>query len=59
MADQNITTFLRVKPSKNASNFFKIDELENTRLTVDLPESFKSDYVDNTKLHHGFSFSGK
>jgi kinesin family protein 6/9 len=25
---------------------------------VALPESFKSEYVDNTKLHHNFSFNG-
>lgn len=57
-SDQNITTFLRIKPSKNPSNYFNIDELQSNRLIVDLPETFKSEYVDNTRLHHGFAFNG-
>ena len=58
MTDQNITTYLRIKPSRNASGFYEVDELQTDTISVSLPDSFKSDYVDNTKLNHKFRFSG-
>lgn len=54
----NIQTFLRVRPSKAASGFFQPDELNPTQLSVSLPESFKGDFINNSKLKHSFQFSG-
>ena len=54
----NIQTFLRIKPSKSPSGYFAADEIDNDKLTVDLPDNFRSDYVDNSKLHHAFHFNG-
>ena len=54
--DANILTFLRVRPSKAASGYFRIDEMKSSVLHFNLPESYKpaSDYVNNTKLHYGY-----
>jgi kinesin family protein 6/9 len=57
--DGNILTFLRIKPSKNPSGFFATDEFEKNSLTFVLPQSKETkDYVNNTKLSHGFHFNG-
>jgi kinesin family protein 6/9 len=57
-AESNILTFLRIKPSKQPSGYFNPDEIEKNSLTFDLPNSFKTDYINNSKLHHGFHFNG-
>jgi kinesin family protein 6/9 len=57
-ADQNINVFLRVKPSRTASNYFSVEDFEPNSISVNLPDSFKSDFIDNTKLHHRFTFNG-
>ena len=55
----NIQTFLRVRPSKNASGYFKTDDIDPHMLYFNLPESYKSagDYINNTKLQHRFVFT--
>jgi hypothetical protein len=56
----NIQTFLRIRPSKKPSGFFKVDDINGSILHFDLPENFKSeknDYINNSKLHHGFEFT--
>ena len=58
MSDQNISTFLRIKPSKRPSGFIEPDVLEPGSIRVNLPESYRSDYVDNTRLNHAFTFDG-
>jgi hypothetical protein len=52
-SDSNIQTFLRIRPSKNSSGYFKIDDLNQEALHFYLPENYKpsSDYVNNTKTH--------
>lgn len=57
-ADMNIQTFLRIKPSKTPSGYFHADEIEPDKLRVALPEHFRSDYIDNSKLNHAFHFNG-
>ena len=45
------------KPSKNPSNYFTVDELEkDATLVFSLPDNFKSDYINNSKLKHTFRF---
>ena len=60
--DGNIQTFLRIRPSKKASGYFKIAELESKSLTFALPDNYNSgdgrgDYINNTKLRHDFHFN--
>ena len=67
-AEANIQTFLRVKPSKNPSGYFSVDELDpfissdknkdGEALSFTLPDNFKSDYINNSKLKHSFRFNG-
>lgn len=57
-AELNIQTFLRIKPSKSPSGYFSTDELDHETFHVQLPENFKSEYIDNSKLHHKFHFNG-
>eukprot|EP01035_Chromulina_nebulosa_P018171 gene18171-23829_t len=58
--DSNIQTFLRIRPSKSPSGFFRIDDIHQSSLHFNLPENYKpaTDYVNNTKLHHSFHFHG-
>ncbi len=56
--DQNITTFIRIKPTKSDSGYFSVDEIDRGALVATLPESFKSEYIDNSKLKHTFSLNG-
>ena len=60
--DGNIQTFLRIRPSKKPSGYFKIAELESKSLTFALPDNYNSgdgrgDYINNTKLRHDFHFN--
>jgi len=57
-AEGNIQTFLRVRPSKNPSGYFFQDDLDKNTLCFSLPDNFKSDYVNNSKLKHEFHFNG-
>jgi kinesin family protein 6/9 len=57
-AEANIQTYLRVRPSKAPSGYFKQDEIETGSLAVSLPSNFKSDYINNSKLQHSFHFNG-
>lgn len=57
-SDSTIQTFLRIKPSKQPSGYFKTDELDHTVLSFNLPDNFKSDYINNSKLKHNFNFNG-
>lgn len=57
-AEANILTFLRVRPSKQPSGYFSQDDLEKTSIAFLLPDNFKTDYVNNTKLKHSFHFNG-
>lgn len=53
-ADANIRTYLRIRPSKSNSGYFKVDDLNEQALHFYLPENYKpaSDYVNNTKTHY-------
>lgn len=53
-----IQTFLRIRPSKNASNFFAVDELDTNTIRFKVPDKLKADYVNNSKLDYRFQFSG-
>mmetsp|Transcript_22980 Transcript_22980/g.38346 ORF Transcript_22980/g.38346 Transcript_22980/m.38346 type:complete len:951 (+) Transcript_22980:72-2924(+) len=55
-SESNIQTFLRVRPSKSPSGYFKQDDLEKGSLTFALPNNYK-DYVNNSKLNHSFHFN--
>ena len=59
-SDSNIQTFLRIRPSKSPSTYFRIDELNPNYLHFNLPETYKpaNDYVNNTKLNYNFQFHG-
>ncbi len=57
-SDSNIQVFLRVRPSKSPSGYFHKDDLEPNRLGFTLPDNYKSDYVNNSKLKHSFLFNG-
>jgi kinesin family member 6/9 len=57
-AESNILTFLRIRPSKNPSGYFAQDEIEKGSIAFNLPNTFKSDYINNSKLQHGFHFNG-
>lgn len=57
-SDSNIQVFLRVRPSKNPSGYFHKDDLETNRLGFTLPDNYKADYVNNSKLKHSFLFNG-
>jgi kinesin family protein 6/9 len=58
-----IVVYLRIRPSKNPSGFFQRDDLDPNRITFQLPDGFrdtndaKDDYVNNSKLKHGFKFN--
>ena len=56
--DGNIQTFLRIRPSPKPSGFFLIDELDRDSLRFSLPDNYKSDYINNSKLKHAFHFNG-
>lgn len=56
-AEANIQTFLRIRPSKKPSGYFGIDEMDQTSLKFMLPENLKLDYVNNSKVRHGFHFN--
>ena len=56
--DGNIQTFLRIRPSKRPSGYFHQDELDKDALVFSLPENLASDYINNSKLKHGFRFNG-
>lgn len=51
-------TFLRIKPSKRPSGYFTQDELEKGSILFNLPNNFKADYVNNSKLKHAYHFNG-
>lgn len=57
-SEQNIQTFLRIRPSKTPSGYFQVDELEKNSMVFNLPDNFKSEYINNSKLKHGFRFDG-
>lgn len=43
------------KPSKHPSGYFAVDELDkDASLVFSLPDNFKSDYINNSKLKHAF-----
>lgn len=58
--DGNIQIYLRIRPSKRSSGYFQIHERDEscTTLAVRLPDTFKSDYVNNTKLKYDYTFNG-
>eukprot|EP01036_Dinobryon_divergens_P027336 gene27336-36096_t len=57
--EANIQTFIRIKPSKHPSGYFAVDELDkDASLVFSLPDNFKSDYINNSKLKHAFRFNG-
>jgi kinesin family protein 6/9 len=56
--DGNIQTFLRIKPSKQPSGYFGVDDLNRDTLIFTLPDNFRSDTINNSKLKHGFHFNG-
>lgn len=56
--DGNIQVYVRIRPSKQSSNYFAVDELDHDSLTFNLPDSYKSEYINNTKLKHSFNFNG-
>ena len=57
-AEMNIQTFLRIKPSKKPSGYIAPDDLEPDSISVNLPENFRSEYIDNSKLNFKFHFNG-
>jgi protein tyrosine phosphatase (PTP) superfamily phosphohydrolase (DUF442 family) len=56
--DSNIQVFLRVRPSKNPSGWFQIDDIERNKIIFSLPDNFKADFINNSKLKHAFQFNG-
>ncbi|KAJ1421191.1 P-loop containing nucleoside triphosphate hydrolase protein [Ochromonadaceae sp. CCMP2298] len=56
--ESNIQTFLRVRPSKSPSGYFKQDDMEKGSMKFNLPSNFKADYINNSKLNHAFHFDG-
>jgi kinesin family protein 6/9 len=59
VGDMNIQTFLRIKPSKKPSGYFCPDDIDpDTAMAVRLPDDFRAEYVDNSKLNHKFQFNG-
>lgn len=56
----NILTFLRIRPSKSPSGYFHHDEAiaNGDVLLFNLPDSFRSDYVNNSKLKFHYQFNG-
>lgn len=57
-AEGNIQTFLRIRPSKKASGYFSVDDMDPDSLFFSLPDNYKSDYINNSKLKHSFHFNG-
>ena len=56
----NILTFLRIRPSKAPSGYFHHDEAiaNGDVLLFNLPDTFRSDYVNNSKLKFHYQFNG-
>ncbi|CAM9288030.1 unnamed protein product [Laminaria digitata] len=55
----HIRTFLRIRPSKQASGYIKVDEHDKTRLGFYVPvETRDGEYVNNTRTSHNFKFDG-
>lgn len=57
-SDSNIQTFLRIRPSKYPSGYFAQDDLDPGCIFFNLPDNFKSDYINNSKLKFSFNFNG-
>ena len=57
-AETNILTFLRIRPSKKPSGYFNVDEMDENSMKFLLPENLKLDFVNNSKIQHGFHFNG-
>jgi kinesin family protein 6/9 len=57
-ANDNIQTYLRIRPSKKASGYIAQDDLNPNSLVVKLPDKFKSEFINNSKMRHGFNFNG-
>lgn len=58
IAGDNIQTYLRIRPSKKASGYIAQDDLNPNALVVQLPDKFKSEFINNSKMRHGFNFNG-
>ncbi len=59
IAEGNIQTFMRIRPSKKPSGFFYQDELEPNSLCFNLPENeAKGEYINNSKTKYSFHFNG-
>ena len=56
----NILTFLRIRPSKTPSGYFVHDPSigGGDCILFNLPDTFKSDYVNNSKLKYMYQFNG-
>jgi kinesin family protein 6/9 len=54
----NIQTYLRIRPSKKPSGFITVDDVDPNTINVKLPESFKSEYVDNSRMKYEYHFNG-
>ncbi|CAM9883698.1 unnamed protein product [Choristocarpus tenellus] len=55
----HIQTFLRVRPSKEPSGLFMVDEFDQQRLNFNVPVEHKEvEYVNNTRTSHSFKFDG-
>lgn len=57
-SDANIQTFLRIRPSKKSSGYFNVDDMEKNAIFFSLPENYRSEYINNSKLKHTFRFNG-
>ena len=55
--ESNIHTFLRIRPSKKPSGYFAADDFDSKVLNFHLPDNYKADYINNSKLNHQFQFT--
>ncbi|CAM9857781.1 unnamed protein product [Chrysoparadoxa australica] len=54
----NIRTYLRIRPSKRGSGFFRTSKSDDARLIFDVPLEVRSGDINNTKTKYDFLFNG-
>jgi len=55
--DRGINVFLRIRPSKNPSNFFARDDLDENNLSFKIPKA-ENLIVNNSRTAYNFKFHG-
>ena len=53
-----ITTYLRVRPTKQGGGYFEVDPNDSSRVEVAVPAETATGYVNNKRTNWRFGFDG-